>query len=166
MRASVVRRTTCLENLQNTIPKKTAISGAFVAAFNSYVREDLKFGTELKLIKWPLTSNGQNWDWKHQGADQYGFPRLRPNVEADLIGAMLANPHLKIEVEKRHLWTWQLLFWQRNRPWTIWGLAPDLRKNIKLQYYEAGHMMYVRNEDLAKLEEQRGCVLSTLATKP
>ena len=32
------------------------------------------------------------------------------------------------------------------------GLAPNLRKNIKLQYYEAGHMMYVHDEDLAKLK--------------
>jgi carboxypeptidase C (cathepsin A) len=32
------------------------------------------------------------------------------------------------------------------------GLPAGLLKNIALQYYDAGHMMYVREEDLAKLK--------------
>jgi carboxypeptidase C (cathepsin A) len=44
-------------------------------------------------------------------------------------------------------------------------LAPDLRKNIKLQYYEAGHMMYVRNEDLAKLKSNVAAFIDA-ATNP
>ena len=31
------------------------------------------------------------------------------------------------------------------------GLAPALRDNITLTYYEAGHMMYVHRPSLAKL---------------
>ena len=45
------------------------------------------------------------------------------------------------------------------------GLAPNLRKNIKLQYYEAGHMMYVRDEDLAKLKANVAAFIDS-ATKP
>src|SRR5437763_2773631 len=48
-------------------PQETAISGAFVAAFNGYVREDLKFGAD-KTYQVAADFNGQNWDWKHQGA--------------------------------------------------------------------------------------------------
>ena len=29
----------------------------------------------------------------------------------------------------------------------IRGLPAELRKNIKLNYYESGHMMYLRDED-------------------
>jgi len=143
-------------------PQETAISGAFVAAFNSYVREDLKFGAD-KTYQVAADFNGQNWDWKHQGADQYGFPGS-PNVEADLIGAMLANPHLKIEVENG-IYDLATPFLATEQTMDHLGLAPDLRKNIKLQYYEAGHMMYVRNEDLAKLKSNVAAFIDA-ATKP
>ena len=32
------------------------------------------------------------------------------------------------------------------------GLPEKLQKNIQEKYYEAGHMMYLRDEDLAKLK--------------
>ena len=32
------------------------------------------------------------------------------------------------------------------------GLSEKLRNNIHLQYYDSGHMMYIRDEDLAKLK--------------
>jgi carboxypeptidase C (cathepsin A) len=32
------------------------------------------------------------------------------------------------------------------------GLADNLAKNISLKYYDAGHMMYVRPEELTKLK--------------
>ncbi len=32
-------------------------------------------------------------------------------------------------------------------------LAPELRGNIKVAFYESGHMMYVRKEDLVKFRQ-------------
>jgi carboxypeptidase C (cathepsin A) len=130
-------------------PQETAISGAFVAAFNSYVREDLKFGAD-KSYQVAADFQGQNWEWKHQGGDQFGFPGS-PNVEGDLVGAMLANPHLRVEVENG-IYDLATPFFATEQTMNHLGLAANLRKNIKLQYYEAGHMMYVRDEDLAKLK--------------
>jgi carboxypeptidase C (cathepsin A) len=141
-------------------PQETAISGAFVAAFNSYVREDLKFGAD-KSYQVAANFSGQNWDWKHQGADQFGFPGS-PNVEGDLVGAMIANPHLMVEVENG-IYDLATPFFATEQTMDHLGLAANLRKNIKLQYYEAGHMMYVRDEDLAKLKANVASFIETAA---
>jgi len=144
-------------------PQETAISGAFVAAFNSYVREDLKFGAD-KSYQVAANFNGAQWDWKHQGAgDNFGFPGS-PNVEGDLVGAMLANPHLKVEVENG-IYDLATPFFATEQTMDHLGLSPELRKNIKLNYYEAGHMMYVRNEDLANLKSNVAAFIDS-ASKP
>ena len=41
------------------------------------------------------------------------------------------------------------------------GLPEKLQKNIKLQYYDAGHMMYVRDEDLVKLKSNIATFIDT-----
>jgi carboxypeptidase C (cathepsin A) len=77
-------------------PQDTSITGPFTAAFNSYVRADLKFGQD-KVYHTGSDEAGTNWDWKHRSGDNFGFPGST-NVEGDLIRAMLTNPHLQIEV--------------------------------------------------------------------
>jgi carboxypeptidase C (cathepsin A) len=130
-------------------PQETAISGAFVSVFNSYVREELKFGMD-KTYQVSAEGAGRQWDWKHRGANQYGFPGA-PNVENDLVEAIISNPHLHVEVENG-IYDLATPFVATEYTMDHLGLPANLQKNIKLQYYEAGHMMYVRNEDLAKLK--------------
>jgi carboxypeptidase C (cathepsin A) len=144
-------------------PQETAISGAFVAAFNSYVREDLKFGAD-KIYLPAADFNGAQWDWKHQNpGDQFGFPGS-PNVEADLVEAMISNPHLKIEVENG-IYDLATPFLATEQTMDHLGIAPNLRKNITLKYYDAGHMMYVRDEDLSKLKANVAAFIDS-ASKP
>jgi carboxypeptidase C (cathepsin A) len=78
-------------------PQDTSINGPFTAAFNTYVREELKFGQD-KAYHTASDEAGQSWDWKHRAGENFGFPGS-PNVEGDLIQAMLTNPHLQVEVE-------------------------------------------------------------------
>jgi carboxypeptidase C (cathepsin A) len=130
-------------------PQETAISGAFVAAFNTYVREELKFGQD-KTYQVFANFEGAQWDWKHRGGDGFGFPGA-PNVVNDLRAAMISNPRLQIEVENG-IYDLATPFFATEQTMNHLGLAENLRKNIHLQYYDAGHMMYVRDEDLAKLK--------------
>jgi carboxypeptidase C (cathepsin A) len=46
----------------------------------------------------------------------------------------LATPHLASEYTFSHM-----------------GLDPEIRKNVTMEYYEAGHMMYVHKPSLKKL---------------
>ena len=130
-------------------PQDTSITGPFTAAFNTYVREDLKFGQD-KVYHTGSDDAGNNWDWKHKSGENFGFPGS-PNVEGDLIQAMLTNPHLQIEVENG-LYDLATPFYATEFTMEHLGLPEKLAKNIHLQYYDAGHMMYLRDEDLVKLK--------------
>src|SRR5262249_6777042 len=77
-------------------PQSDAVSPAFAAAFNSYVRTELKYKTDQRYNLLNYEAN-EAWDWKHKGAN-YGFP-TSPNVGADLAQAMIFNPNLQVQVE-------------------------------------------------------------------
>ncbi len=144
-------------------PQSSAITGAFTAAFNSYVRNELKFGQD-KSYHAISEGVGSNWDWKHQAGRGRGFFPGSPNVEGDLIQALLANPHLKVEVENG-LYDMATPFLATEYTMEHLGLPEKLQKNIRLQYYDAGHMMYLRDDDLAKLKSNVSAFIDS-ASKP
>ena len=130
-------------------PQETAISGAFVAEFNTYIRDDLKFGQD-KTYQVSAEGAGRGWDWKREGRRGGFFPGA-PNVEEDLVEAMISNVHLKVQIENGY-YDLATPFLATEHTVDHLGLPDNLRKNIDLKYYDAGHMMYVRDEDLAKLK--------------
>ena len=72
-----------------------------------------------------------------------------------MVQALLANPHLQVEVENG-LYDMATPFYATEYTMEHLGLPEKLQKNIRLQYYDAGHMMYLRDEDLAKLKTNIG----------
>jgi carboxypeptidase C (cathepsin A) len=129
-------------------PSYSAVQGAFTAAFNSYVREDLKFGQD-KAYKVLPDEPSRSWDWKHnqQGGS---FPGA-PNVEGDLIREMIENPHLQVQVEDGYF-DMATPFFATEYTMDHLLLPPDVQGRIQLEYYTAGHMIYLHEEDLAKLK--------------
>jgi carboxypeptidase C (cathepsin A) len=129
-------------------PQSAAVEGAFVAAFNSYIREELKFGKDLT---YNTSADISDWDWKRtrQGRG-FGFPGS-PNVEQDLVDAMVTNTHLHVEVENG-IYDLATPFFATEYTMTHLGLPENLQKNIGLKYYDAGHMMYLHEADLSKLK--------------
>lgn len=143
-------------------PQETAISGAFVGAFNSYIREELKVSPD-KSYTIGSDEAGRDWDWKHAGAGGFGFPGA-PNVEGDLIQAMIANPHLHVTVENG-IYDLATPFFEAEYTMDHLGLSEKVRKNIRLDYYEAGHMMYLHEQDLAKMKANVASFID-IASKP
>jgi carboxypeptidase C (cathepsin A) len=129
-------------------PSFTGVAGAFTAAFNGYVREDLKFGQD-KTYKVLPSGPSENWDWKHN-AGPGNFP-LVPNVEPDLIRELIENPHLQIQVENGYF-DMATPFLATEYSMDHLLLPANLRDHIHFQYYTAGHMMYLHEEDLTKLK--------------
>lgn len=122
-------------------PQSSAISSAYVALFNSYVRRDLKFGNGLT---YKPEINPHPWDWKHHG-NPMGL-----NVSADLATAMKTNPKLKVMVNGGYydLATpfYAAFYEDKHLP-----ISSRLAQNIQYDWYESGHMVYVKDAALKQL---------------
>jgi carboxypeptidase C (cathepsin A) len=134
-------------------PSFAGVVGAFTAAFNSYVRSDLKFGDD-KSYKVLPNEPSQAWDWKHHLGPGTFFPGA-PSVETDLIRQMIENPHLQVQVENG-FFDMATPFFATEYTMDHLLLPADARDRIHLEYYSAGHMMYLHEEDLAKLKSHIG----------
>jgi len=142
-------------------PSFSAVAGAFTAAFNSYVRENLKYSPErnYETISGEI---GGHWDWKRTIGNQSFFPGA-PNVEGDLVEALIDNPHLQVQVETGYF-DMATPFFATEYTMDHLGLPEALRGHIHLEYYTAGHMMYLHSDDLSKLKSNVGGFIDS-ATK-
>ena len=129
-------------------PQSSAISAAYVGAYNNYVRDRLRYGEEIEF-KSGIDIYG-SWDYKHQppGADKALI--ALPNVLPDLAVAMKQNPSMKVMVNGGYYDVstpyFAGKFELRHLP-----VPPSLSANIEYHYYEAGHMVYLQPEVLAQL---------------
>jgi carboxypeptidase C (cathepsin A) len=131
-------------------PQSTAVSSAFNAAINSYIREELKYNKDRR---YGLLGGeaGRNWDWKRLDGRRGFFPGT-PNVMEDLARAMISNPYLQVQVENG-IYDLATPFYASEYTMEHLGLPAKLQANIKQDYYDAGHMMYLHEASLAKLKE-------------
>jgi carboxypeptidase C (cathepsin A) len=135
------------ENAQGD-PEGPAVGGAFTALINAYNHDELKFGKD----KVYHNTNGGfgDWNWTRKTtAPRRGFPGA-PNVENDLAQALITNPRLLVEVENGYF-DLATPFFATEFTMEHLGLPEALQKNIKEDYYSAGHMMYLHDEDRVNL---------------
>ena len=134
-------------------PQGSAITGAYVAAFNDYVRDKLRYGEGIEF-KSGIDIYG-SWDYKHQppGADK---PLIAlPNVLPDLAVAMKQNPSMKVMVNGGYYDVstpyFAGKFELRHLP-----VPPSLAANIEYHWYETGHMIFAHPPSLKVLHDKVG----------
>ena len=131
-------------------PSYDAALGPLAAVMNAYVREELKFESDLPyrvltgVGPWPQDQNGYASTARQLGEAMSRNHHLRVLVQAGACD--LAVPSLSMVHSIDHL-----------------GIDPDLRKNVTYATYDSGHMMYLRLEDLAKLERDLRAFLEPAA---
>ena len=127
-------------------PQSSAISSAYVSIFNDYVRNDLKYGEGQTYLPEALFG-GSQWDFVHRGNP------IALNVAVDLAEAMKTNPRLRVMVNGGYydLATpfFAAIYEQKHLP-----IPQSLAKNIEFDFYESGHMVYVRDESLKQLHDR------------
>lgn len=122
-------------------PSFEAVNGPFTATVNDYVRRELKFESEL-----PYEILANVWPWSFKN-----FENRYLNVADDMRKAMICNPYLKIWFCCGY---YDLATPYYAAKYTVdqMSLDPSISKNIRLTYYDAGHMMYVLKPALIKMK--------------
>jgi carboxypeptidase C (cathepsin A) len=124
-------------------PSYSAIQGPYTAAMNHYVRSDL--GYEIDLPYEILSGRVQPWDYS-------GFEGRYVDVAGRLRSAMVRNPRLKVFVASGY---YDLATPHFAADYVIdhLELEPEFMKHVTVDYYPAGHMMYVNDDLRLKLSE-------------
>lgn len=113
-------------------PSMLSILPPYTSTFNDYVRS--KLGIETDLTYEPLSLNvNEKWEWEKG---------TLPTTGEALRGAMAKNPYMKVFVAQGyydlatpHFATEYMI--------THMNIDADLRNNVEMGFYEAGHMFYL-----------------------
>jgi carboxypeptidase C (cathepsin A) len=132
-------------------PFDAAVGPAFAAAFNDYYRSDL--GVDLEQDYVLSDDLWKKWDETHDQPDGGAWGKVPfANTAIDLTYAMVQNPNMRVLVNQG--------YFDLATPFGVTAyvidhmkLSPELQKNLAVQYYEAGHMMYVHPPSMAKFKQ-------------
>lgn len=117
--------------------------GVYAAAVNDYLRRTLGWKSDDEYEVLSLEVN-QGWRWQH--GTRMGYI----NVTEELRRVLIANPHLKVLMANG--------LYDLATPFFAAEFTADhlqvgqLRENVTMTYYPAGHMMYLHMPSLAKLK--------------
>jgi carboxypeptidase C (cathepsin A) len=123
-------------------PSMSAIRPPYTAMFNNYVRRELGYKSDLEY--YILGGGFQHWEWGSAGE---GFP----NTATALREAFIKNPYMKLFVANGYF-DLATPYFATQYTLAHMSLPPELQKNISLGYYDAGHMMYIKDESLGRLK--------------
>lgn len=107
---------------------------SFTPAINYYIRTHLNFKTD---VKYNVFGPVGPWDNRNN------------NVREGMRQAMAQNPYLKVLIQSGYYDGATTYF---NAKYTMWQIDPSGRMKDRFYFkgYRSGHMMYLRNEDLKK----------------
>ncbi|HEX8949635.1 MAG TPA: hypothetical protein VF790_11770 [Dissulfurispiraceae bacterium] len=141
------------EDLFSNDPSFYGTLGAYVAGINDYLRNDLRYTNDLPYEYLSRRVNA-SWNW---GSAAQGFPNVSDTLQEMMrrSGALkvfiasgyydLDTPYFGVIYDINHL-----------------GLEPELRKNITVAFYKAGHQPYTDMPSLKKLREDIGKFFNSL----
>jgi carboxypeptidase C (cathepsin A) len=122
-------------------PSFYGIDGGYTAAINDYTRRTLGYRTDRSYV---TIGNVGPWDWRlNAGRDSDTYMNVAPYIST----ALRENSGLRIFVGQGW-YDFATPFYAAEYSLTRSGFPQD---RIQFHYYDAGHMMYVRDQDRAKL---------------
>lgn len=124
-------------------PSYSQIYGAYSATFNDYIRRELKYENDAP---YNILANVRPWEYGEDFKSRY------VNVSQRLREALVMNPHLKVHICAGY-YDLATPYFAAEATFDRMLLHPDLRDSFEFSYYEAGHMMYTVEKELAKQKQ-------------
>jgi carboxypeptidase C (cathepsin A) len=123
-------------------PSMNNIQGPYTATLNDYIRRELMFESDLPYEI--LTERVYPWSYAE-------FENEYVNVAETLRKAITTNPNLKVYVANGY-YDLATPYLATRYTFNHLGLDKSLLGNLRMGYFEAGHMMYIHMPSLAKLK--------------
>lgn len=134
-------------------PSMLAITPPYTTTFNHYLRSELKVETDLEY-KVMNKEIGKEWEWEKGSL---------PSTGEALRAALAKNPYMQVfvgqgyyDLATPHFATLYMI--------SHMNIDPDLRDNVQIAYYRAGHMYYLDlvslaafKQDIDAFLERAGC---------
>ncbi len=119
----------------------TSWGHSFTPAINYYLRQYLKYKTDLK---YNVFGSVRPWDDKGENTD---------NTGANLRLAMAENPYLQLMIQSGYYDGSICDYFDAK--YSMWHIDPSGRMNNRMTWkgYRSGHMMYLRKQDLVTATE-------------
>jgi carboxypeptidase C (cathepsin A) len=122
---------------------------SFTPAINHYIKKELKFVTD---VKYNMFGSVRPWDNEND------------NTRDNLRQAMAENPYLKVLNQSGYYDGATTYF---NAKYTQWQIDPSgkMKDRFYFKGYRSGHMMYLRNEDLIKANDDLRAFIKNTSAK-
>ena len=141
-------------------PQSLAISPAYISGFLHYFHNDLGVDPKLNYSITAGRRKGFKWDWSHQGNYRWGTSAAI-HTGIDMAEALVKDPNMKVLILNGY-YDIATVFYGVEYTIDHLGLPPDIKDNIIMEYYEAGHMMYTHQPSLEKFRDDvNGFILKT-----
>jgi carboxypeptidase C (cathepsin A) len=122
-------------------PSFYGIDAGYTAAINSWARGSLGFVTDREYQS--IGGIGRDWDWRIGGRDSNAYLNVTPYLGT----ALRQNSGMRIFVAQGY-YDFATPFFAAEYALSRTGIPQD---RVQFHYYDAGHMMYVRDQDRVKL---------------
>lgn len=136
-------------------PSFDSVMGAFAAAFNQYVRKDLKVKNDQEYII--LADISSSWNYS-KATNKF------LNMSTKLHDVMTKSSGLKVFVGSGY-YDMGCPFFATDYTFSHLGISPNLQKNISMYYYNSGHMIYTQKDSLIKMKNDLSQWMKTLPDK-
>ena len=137
-------------------PSAEAIFAPFTSALNQYMRKELQWESDEP---YHVFGNVHPWNYGKGAVNKY------LSVVDTLREAMTRNPCLNVFIANGY-YDLATPYFATDYAINHLGLAPALWHNLQMEYYEAGHMMYIHMPSLVKLSQDLSAFILKATAQP